>query len=279
MRNILIAIGLCLFLKRLIKHWHLVSFPFWPKRVYLQNTLQLTMKYLITILVIVTGLFITLTTQATTIFPANNGFEVPDLGSGPDAFLYNPPGASWTFVSNSGIAANSSRFFVSNAPNGNSDGTMSTAGQAAFLQGFFGNHGEMFQTVSLSAGFVSVDFLLEQRMIAAGSDQIPGQITVTLDGTFLGSFSTTSTSDFVPEMTLTIPITAGVHTLDFIQNIVSTDATDFVDSVSLNNTATVPDLGPGMLLVAFVFGALIYFHQRMSQNHESNFLGLGGLCI
>jgi hypothetical protein len=84
--------------------------------------------------------------SATTIYPTNNGFEQPDLGSGGSAFKYSPSSPGWTFfgsvggVSGAGIAANDSAFNVAGATNGNNDnGVTSTEGQAAFLQKGDGN--------------------------------------------------------------------------------------------------------------------------------------------
>jgi hypothetical protein len=47
--------------------------------------------------------------SAATIYPVNDGFEEPDLGSGPLAYQYNPVAPGWTFY-NEGIAANGSDF-------------------------------------------------------------------------------------------------------------------------------------------------------------------------
>src|SRR5579872_3629342 len=46
----------------------------------------------------------------------NNSFEVPGLGAG--NFAYDPAGATWAFVGNSGIAANGSVFGYLPAPDG-----------------------------------------------------------------------------------------------------------------------------------------------------------------
>jgi hypothetical protein len=72
------------------------------------------------------------------IYPTNNGFEQPDLGSGPLSYSYSPIAPGWTFTPQccSGIAANGSDFNLAGATNGNNDnGATSTSGQAAFLQG------------------------------------------------------------------------------------------------------------------------------------------------
>src|SRR5262249_32265464 len=43
---------------------------------------------------------------ATKITVANDGFEVPNFGTGTNAYQYVPSGASWTFVGGTGITAN-----------------------------------------------------------------------------------------------------------------------------------------------------------------------------
>ena len=101
--------------------------------------------------------------RAATLFPADNGFEVPDQGTD---FTLRPLGASWSFLGSTGIAANGSAFNVSNAPNGNSDGTTSSNGQAAFFQAGDGTlaAGSFSQSISgFQGGTASVSFLLESR--------------------------------------------------------------------------------------------------------------------
>jgi hypothetical protein len=66
---------------------------------------------------------------------SNNGFEVPNQGTGSGAYIYNPTGASWNFTGGAGAAANGSAFCVQSATNRNSDGTASAAGQVGFIQG------------------------------------------------------------------------------------------------------------------------------------------------
>jgi len=190
--------------------------------------------------------------RAATLFPANNGFEVPDQQTG---FVYRPTGASWSFLANTGIAANGSAFNVSNAPNGNSDGTTSSNGQAAFFQAGDGSilGGSFSQSISgFQAGTASVSFLLESR------GPFPmGQLLVMLDNTVLGTFSTSSSSAFVPEATISVPVTAGSHTLFFIPNGSNSIGEDgFVDSVSINNTAAgVPDVSSTWTLLLLGIGA------------------------
>jgi hypothetical protein len=198
--------------------------------------------------------------RAATLFPANNGFEVPDQQNG---FVYNPAGASWSFVGDTGIAANGSAFNVSNAPNGNSDGTTSSNGQAAFFQAGDGTlvEGNFSQSISgFQAGTASVSFLLESR------GPFPmGQLVVMLDNTVLGTFSTSSSSAFVAEATIAVPVTAGSHTLFFIPNAGNNIFEDgFVDSVSINNTPrSIPDTGTTGSLFGLALMGLAFLRRKI----------------
>ena len=198
--------------------------------------------------------------RAATLFPANNGFEVPDQGSD---FTYRPVGASWSFLGSTGIAANGSAFNVSNAPNGNSDGITSSNGQAAFFQAGDGTleGGSFSQSISgFQAGTASVSFLLESR------GPFPmGQLVVTLDNTVLGTFSTSSSSAFVPEATISVPVTAGSHTLSFIPNGSNSIGEDgFVDSVSINNASkSVPDPGTTGSLFGLSLMGLAFLRRKI----------------
>jgi hypothetical protein len=186
------------------------------------------------------------------IYPANNGFEVPDLGAGGSAYGYGspeavaaglpalPPGSGWTFTGTAGIAANGSNFGVNGASNGNSDGTTSTSGQAAFIQGYaFAPFNfpvnSMSQTFGgFNSGFAAVTFSLEQR---PGLGDNP--IDVQLDGQDLGAYLASSSSSFETFTTPAIPVTAGNHTLSFIStNNSGGDNTQFIDNVSVLNNPT-----------------------------------------
>src|SRR6516165_9617450 len=166
--------------------------------------------------------------RADIIYPTNNGFEAPNLGSGVAAYGYGsleaqatglpalPAGGAWTFNGGTGIAANGSAFNVTGATNGNQDGTTSTAGQAAFIQDyanapFHFNDNMISQTFGgFSDGFASVTFSLESR----GTNVNP--IDVRLDGQDLGIFTPLSGSSFNTVTTIFVPVTAGSHTLYFI---------------------------------------------------------------
>jgi hypothetical protein len=187
--------------------------------------------------------------QASIIYPINDGFEVPDLGSGGGAYGYGPDGQGaglpglpsappgWTFVGLTGIAAKGSAFGVNNATNGNHNGATSTSGQAAVIQGgngFFGvsKPSEIYQTISgFGGGTASVTFSIESRGAATNS------IDVKLDSQDLGTYMASSSSSFNTITTPTVAVTPGSHTLYFISiNPDGQDNTQFIDNVSLTNT-------------------------------------------
>jgi hypothetical protein len=109
----------------------------------------------------------------TTIYPANDGFEVPNLGS--NASGTSKPAADskagWTFVGQSGITFNGGPFqFWGSFENGNNDGTSSRAGQAAFIRGGDGttagpSAAYIFQSFDLPSAVssLSVSLLIQNR--------------------------------------------------------------------------------------------------------------------
>ncbi len=210
---------------------------------------------------------------------ANNGFEVPDQGSGTFAYGYvgdysalsvpsiDPatPGIGWTFSTllptfppaGSGIAANGSNFDVQNAPNGNADGVTSTAGQAGVIQGGDGTFNSstsayIEQVLSgFQAGSATIDFLASgrQRSIDFG----PNTIDVYLDDALLGSV-TPNLGVFEPA-SFTTNVTAGSHILRFVgNNHLGGDRTSFIDSVTVTNIpepSTLVLLGTALLLLSY----------------------------
>ena len=134
--------------------------------------------------------------SAATIYPVNNGFEQPDLGSGA---AYQPLAPGGTFGGGAGIAANGSGFNLAGATNGNNDnGTTSTSGQAAFAQSGDGTLVFSFhsQTFTLAAGSYTLNFSMEGRITtgADGADVFLNgvQIGGTLMPVSLGSFNDVS---------------------------------------------------------------------------------------
>ena len=156
--------------------------------------------------------------------PSNAGFETPDQGSGGGAYTYTPSNSSWNFGGAAGIAANNSGFNVTGAGTNNPDGTRSTSGQAAFIQGSGG--GAYFsQNITISAStYATFYFSIEQR--GTGNQSIQ----VLLDSTDLGTYTTSSASALVAKSTAPIAVTGGTHTLKF-QGLTSADVTAFMDDV------------------------------------------------
>jgi hypothetical protein len=216
--------------------------------------------------------------SATTIYPANDGFEEPDfLGTGGaysgsggsysappyshsstsnDSIAFDVPSSmgSWTFVGLSGIFNNTNGFGVGSGADSKNygDGATSMYGQAAFIQGGDGSAdssgGYFSQDIDLSAGTATVSFLIQ----ASTRDTDPSQynkVIVSLDGQSLGTFTPTSTSTLVTTTAANLP-SSGSYELDFI-GVGNGDITD-IDDVSINTTpapepATLGLLGIGIL--------------------------------
>jgi hypothetical protein len=177
--------------------------------------------------------------SALTVFPTNNGFEQPDLGSGCFAYQYNPSSPGWTFYVGAGIAANESCFDVASATNYNYDNTAtSTAGQAAFLQGGDGTlaNGNFSQAVTFTAGTWTLYFSLEGR---PGYDG-PNGINVFVDGVQVGStLYPANLGSFNDTYVNLGNLTAGSHMIGFAGNgdILGGDRTTFIDNVALASGA------------------------------------------
>jgi hypothetical protein len=175
--------------------------------------------------------------SALTVFPINNGFEQPDLGSGCTAYQYFPSSPGWTFSgpNGSGIAANGSCFDTAGATNYNyNNGATSTAGQAAFLQGGDGilADGNISQTVTLTAGNWTLYFSLEGRPFSDGANGI----NVFLDGVQVGSTLYPANLGSFNDVSVYLGnLTAGSHTIAFAGNgnILGGDRTTFIDNVAL----------------------------------------------
>jgi hypothetical protein len=199
--------------------------------------------------------------SALTIYPTNDGFEQPDVGSGPLAYQYFPSSPGWIFSgpNGNGIAANGSDFFLAGATNGNHNGITSTAGQAAFLQ--FGDgtlaSGNISQILTLPPGHWILFLSLEGR-VAYGANGVNVflngiQIGGTLLPAHLGSFNNTSVD--------LGNLSAGTYTLAFAGNdIFGGDRTTFIDNVRF--ATSVPDSGSTILLLIGSFASVLIL-QRM----------------
>jgi hypothetical protein len=165
------------------------------------------------------------------------GFEMPVVGSGPDAYRYSPTGSPWTFTSpqipgnGAGVSGNGSGFTSGNpnAPQG---------GQVAFLQGVGST---ITQTVNfLTAGTYTLSFLAAQRQIDQANCQT---FEVEIDGTVVGTFTPSDTS-YRPFTTDGFAVTAGLHTIRFVGlDLAGQQDTAFIDAVSVQLLTSVVDGG------------------------------------
>src|SRR5256886_10494872 len=179
------------------------------------------------------------TASASTIYPINNGFEQPDLGSGCGAYQYNPSNPGWTFTNSSGITANESCFGVAGATNGNNNNAaISTSGQAGLLQGGDGTlvGVSISQTLSVpAAGNLVAYFSLEGRPYYDG----PNGVNVFLDGAQVGNtLFPAALGSFNGASVNLGNVTAGNHTIAFAGTVPEGDHTTFVDNVRLAKGAT-----------------------------------------
>jgi hypothetical protein len=152
---------------------------------------------------------------------ANTSFETPSVAG---SFWYNPPKATWNFISNSGIQANGSSWGAPNAPAGT---------QTAFLQIQNGtNNGSMWQMVFCTAGNHTLSFRSALRSINNGAISI----NVVVDGAVVGTYSPTTTNSFTSYTTSPFNVVAtGYHSVQFnsIGN-TAVDASVFIDAVNIN---------------------------------------------
>ena len=164
-------------------------------------------------------------TVNSTLAPAfvNGSFEAPSLGTASQQ--YNPVGATWTFLGDSGIQSNGSGWGVPNAP----DGT-----QTAFLNGNpnrgTGNLGNISQSVNFTTtGTYVVNFQGARRQ---GQVQ---PLMLTVDGVQVGGLLTPSGSTFglVTSGVFTIN-TTGLHTITLSATATTSDLTTMVDQMALN---------------------------------------------
>lgn len=149
--------------------------------------------------------------------PVNFSFESPALGSG--AFQYTPTGAGWTFSESAGIAANNSPWYAVAAPNGT---------QACFLQ--MTGH-SISQVVNFpSAGTYTITFSAIGR---SGYGSMPTNVRV--DGNDVLSLTaaqigTTAWTNFTSNA---FNVTAGDHTIAFVNGTLSGDHATVVDAIQL----------------------------------------------
>jgi hypothetical protein len=196
--------------------------------------------------------------SAATIYPVNNGFEEPDLGSGA---AYQPPAPGWTFGGGAGIAANGSGFNVVGATNGNNDnGATSTFGQAAFVQSGDGTLVFAFfsQTLTLAAGSYTLNFSMEGRS-TTGADGVNVFLNGVQTGGTLLPASLTSFNDVSVNFG---NLAGGSYTIAFAgDSPTGADVTTFIDNVKI--VSTVPDSG-GTLLLMLCSGSGLLMMRRFA---------------
>ncbi len=148
----------------------------------------------------------------------NTGFETPAM---PGSFQYSPAGSGWTFFNEAGIAANASPFGVglygaANAPQGT---------QVGFVQ----KRGRLEQ--SFGGAPVGQTYRVKFLLAARPGDTTPQAVTVTFDGTVLGTYTPGGTS-YTEFTTPSIAQGGGTHTIGFTGT-TDADRTAFVDDVRL----------------------------------------------
>lgn len=187
--------------------------------------------------------------KAQVIVPTNAGFTTPTVASG--NHVQRPTGASWTFVSTSGIEGNDPShldFGLTNSP----------TGQAGYVQ----RTGSFSQTVS---GFTNAKY--ELTFLAEGSPvRTADHIQVKVDSTILtfgGSTSVlpTSTTSFTSFTSAPFQLAAGSHVLQFV----GLDNTGNRVSFIVNPSFTVVTPEPSSLLLGFLVTScgIAYYRKRV----------------
>jgi hypothetical protein len=112
----------------------------------------------------------------------NYSFEVPSMGG---SYQYDPSGAGWTFSGYSVIANYQSGFYFSTPP----DGT-----QVGVLQSASNNGSSIDQVLSglASGDSYTVSFYLADRANPNGTRYLANPVTVSFDGTNIGTYTPTS---------------------------------------------------------------------------------------
>jgi hypothetical protein len=153
----------------------------------------------------------------------NFGFEAPSLGSGTDAYEYDPSGASWTFngasPNGSGLVGNGSAFGNANAPQGV---------QAAFVQSY-GTISQMLYGFTPGTKY-TITYFAAQR---------PGYSetwNVMIDNKVIAGNAAGGTS--YATYTATFTASAFTHTLSFV----GTDLAGNSDAVFLDNVRISPTI-------------------------------------
>ncbi len=168
----------------------------------------------------------TVRVQQTALTVPNSGFTTP-VGAG--QFAYNIPGGSWTFLSNSGIAANNSAFGVANSP----------SGFAGLLQNVDGANGTFSQTINFpTAGSYAFSFAMEAR----AGDPALNPISALFNGTAIAgltSITPLSTSSFNTVTAVFNVATPGNYSIGFA----SLGSDNTINQTTFVTDVAVTDLG------------------------------------
>jgi hypothetical protein len=149
---------------------------------------------------------------------ADFSFEAPEVGSG---FTQNPTVTGATFAGRAFVAGNGSAWSFAAAPGGDQIGVIQTDNGAT---------GAISQTVSglIPGNSYRVRFMLAARPTFGGG--IP--LTLSVDGTSLGTFTPSSTS-FASFASTTFTATAGTASLSFAGSLANSDGATAIDLVAV----------------------------------------------
>jgi hypothetical protein len=185
---------------------------------------------------------------------ANSSFETPLLSS--DSFLYDPSGATWTFLNNAGIiSAPGAGFFGPAAPDGN---------QYAFLQSA-GNPGAFSQSITFSLpGTYRLSYLVAGR--SDNGEGAAGDLAyqVLLDSTVIANDATTTGQPFTIR-SFDFVASSGSHIMTFEAASNGADNTAFFDLIGIQ---AVPEPAVGVLLLGSLSGFL--FVRAVKRCHRIN---------
>jgi hypothetical protein len=185
---------------------------------------------------------------------ANGSFETPLLSS--NTFLYDPVGATWTFLNDSGIInAPGAGFFGPLAPDGN---------QYAFLQSA-NNPGAFSQSITFSLpGTYQLSYLVAGR--SDNGQGAAGNLAyqVLLDSLVIGNDATATGQPFTIR-SFNFVASSGDHTLTFQSVANGADNTAFFDLVAIQ---PVPEPAVGVLLLSSLSGFLFVRAVRPRQYCE-----------
>jgi hypothetical protein len=200
---------------------------------------------------------------ATSLTTGHSQFLDPSFELTPAANVYDPVTANWTFTGKSAIENSGGAYgTVSGIPSGT---------QFAVIQGISGSIGAISQTMTVkTTGAYTISLYIAQR-----SGYTAQPVTVSLDGTVLGTFTPTSNT-FTLFTTNAFALYAGTHTFTFSGTLSSGDNDSFIDQVSLNlvgnastpGTPVLTTVGAASATSANVtwaaggFGATGYYIQR-----------------